>query len=404
MALTGEEILDGKTEDEDQEQEVDETPETPEGEEEEQEETPEEEEKEEEEEEEKEEEEPEKEEEPERDLGTVSLKTLQEEYPGIFKKYPQLRRNLVAGHAVFSLYSSVEEMEKVAADTETYQMFDRSISEGDPTLVLSSLKRYDEKALGKFVENFGPTVNEMSPELFKKHIAHPIIANFLQECILEGQKLGNKDIHYGARHLAKMLYGTRDGSVPEVPKLIRKRELDPEKVQLEREKMEFANAKLTDFQNGVWARAKDMFLPEIQRAIDPKNELNDFVRNALVDRVAQDIGLELAQDRLYSENINNHWRAAQRNGFRPETRARVISAFLARARQALRRIAPARLEEAIGRTPQSKKKKVESITRKAQLQGSAPGGKRGGRVDSSKIDWTKTTSEDVLNDRITYLK
>jgi len=349
----------------------------------------------------KEDKEEDKEDEDKQIYGVLSYKALNNYDPLLLKKFPTLRRAIQADAAVFSNFGSIEEMEEFAGRQENYAVFENSIISGEPELILKTLKQVNPEAFSRFVENFTPTINELSPDVFREKIAHPVISNFLKSAIDEGTKSGNENLILAAKHLARATYGTKDGSIPEVVSLKRDKKVDPEKVALEQKLKAHEDGKLNDFQDTVWVKAKEIFEAEIRKIINPRNELVPLIERAVMKEIEDEIGLELAQDQVYNSQINQLWRAAVRNNFRPEIKARVIQAFLARARPSLRKIASEKLKEAI---PTSSRVKNDPSTRTNKIDGVPSKVNKVSSIPSSRVDYGNTTDEDIFSDRVALRK
>lgn len=333
--------------------------------------------------------------------GVLSYASLKKYDPELLKKFPTLRRAIQSDAAIFSNFGSIEEFEEFAGRQENYQAFEKSIVDGDPALILKALKAHNTEAFDKFASNIIPVINELSQETFRDKIADPVISNFLATAIREGQRTKNENLILAAKHLARATYGTSDGSIPQVIPLKREVKIDPEKVELQERLQRVENEKLTNFQSDTWTSAKKTFENELIRIVDPKGELTQFTRSAIIREVEDKVGLELAQDQLYNNQMNQLWRAAIRNNFRPEVKTRVIQAFLARARPSARKIASEIIKEAL---PTSSRVKVDSSTRKAQIGGSAPKTQKVSNIDPKKINYNETSDEDILNDRVVLRK
>lgn len=333
--------------------------------------------------------------------GVLSYAQLKKYDPELLKKFPTLRRAIQSDAAIFSNFGSIEEFEEFAGRQENYQAFEKSIVDGDPSLILKALKAHNIEAFDKFTSNIIPVINELSQETFRDKIADPVISNFLATAIREGQRTKNENLILAARHLARATYGTSDGSIPEVTPLKREVKIDPEKVELQRKLQERENQDLGRFQDETWTSAKKTFENELIRIVDPKGELTPFTRSAIIREVEDKVGLELAQDQLYNNQMNQLWRAAIRNNFRPEVKTRVIQAFLARARPSARKIASEIIKEAL---PTSSRVKVDPSTRKAQIGGNAPKTQKVSNISPKQINYNETSDEDILNDRVVLRK
>ena len=103
--------------------------------------------------------------------------------------------------------------------------------------------------------------------------------------------------------------------------------------------------------------------------------------------------------------INGLWAKAAKAGFTGEWKSRITDAYLARARQLVPSVRAHILSE-VGFTQQRNSGRKMAIVKKNSRAEAGTGGghsKSSGTYDASrKIDYSKTSDEDLINDNVTY--
>ena len=138
--------------------------------------------------------------------------------------------------------------------------------------------------------------------------------------------------------------------------------------------------------------------------IDPDEVLSPFIRNTIIERVIADIGSTLQADKNHLTYMDSLWSRARQNGRTDNDKARIIAAYLARARSLAPSLRSKYVSEAMGRKVRDvnqKRVKVSSVQDRIPANGRvAVGGNKG--YNPKSIDYRKTSDYDILNDDIKY--
>ena len=99
----------------------------------------------------------------------------------------------------------------------------------------------------------------------------------------------------------------------------------------------------------------------------------------------------MTADRQHMAYVNSLWAKAKRNGYKAEDKAKITSAFLARAKSLLPSVRVKLVSEALGLT-RSTTKKVQK-----RVEPSNSGRPAGSRNGLKQVDYKTMTDLDILN-------
>ena len=210
-----------------------------------------------------------------------------------------------------------------------------------------------------------------------------------------------KNLMYAAEHIANFIYGS-----PDIPDLKDgKREPDPERIELEREKESLRSQKFNDFDGAIHNSIRSTLRAKIGNSL-PKN-LPKLVRDTIINKTIDTVDEQLGKDKGYLNGIKSLYQAGIRGGYPRESQAKIINAYLARANSVVNPIRNRYLKEAghevtatNGDDGQPKLKR--NIAGKS---GNRSDGAQSRRTPNAKqVDWRKTSDMDLLNDKVTLRK
>lgn len=325
--------------------------------------------------EESEEEEPEIEEVPD---GRISVKGLKEQYPDIFKKNPGLKDVIFREREYSKHFGSVEDAQEAAQKVETLDNFERVIMEGDIGSFLDTIADSDTDTAVKLAENFLPALYDRSKPLFAK-VTLPVVKATLRNTFIRANNTGNKQLALAVQYITRDLFENPDvikatEYEPEKPDP-RKKEIEQERAKLEQER--YVGAR-TDILNVITNKLKK----EIASKLDPK--MSEFVRDATVSRIIDEIDSTLANDKAHMAHLSSLWKRVARSGFATEAKSKIISASLARARSVL----PGALNRVNASSKKSSVKKAgETKQIPSQTSSNTKQSRSTGKLDRSMSDY-----------------
>ena len=321
----------------------------------------------------------------------------------IFKKVPELKPIIFRDNDMGKIFPTIHEAKFARERLEVFGQVEGALSQGDSSLILSSLEKSNPGALEKFAKDFLPTLLSGSQELYVKATV-PIIRNAILSARREAKATGDKNLENAALLITKHIFG--DFELPKDD--VGKTTLDPEREQFNREKKEFYQKQTIDFVEGVKSTGVETLWGEVSRALKPY-KLASFVERSATEAIMSDIFNELNGDRDHQNVMKQYWSEAQK-GLSSELKSKLTSAFLRRARASLSTVRDRRLREFLGKDfkkdfvkPGGNNKSETTPLRReiVKTSGKRIPQKTDKIMDPRDIDYRRTSSMDILEERIT---
>lgn len=331
-----------------------------------------------------------------KDLGTMPrYSDINKKFPGIFKEYPQLRSALFLAPKYQEIFPDPEAAQEAANKSQEYDEMEAEIvGKGDAGYLLNVLAENNPKALKSVVESFGEALRKAAPEQYTT-LTTPIIEELLAVASAHAQKTNNKNLHLAARHLANFVFAN-GGDIPDPKRRVKEGPSEAEK-QLESERASYAKRELSRALEDIGKEAS----PELNRIINDKLDgLSEFEKRALVREVREEVDRRLNADKAFQNVMAGLWKRAAESGYSDASKSRIKRAWLDRARAIAPSVRNRLREEALGAKDPSREKRKEGDQKKRTFpsSGALSAGRSSSRVlDPKKIDWNKTSDEDILN-------
>lgn len=326
-------------------------------------------------------------------------------FPDLLKKFPSLREIIYREKRYDDEFGNIEAAVAAKNDAESFNNLHEDVFNGDGTKFFSAIREESPEALGRFATKILPTLYKIDER------AHWAAANPLLEFVLKGFVEASKDdekAQDAARLFAKYAFGNLAedvlaGRKSFVPKAETK-EADPERQQFLRERMQTFQG---DLDEAYEAGLKAMILEKNKDGnllIDPDDELSPWLREQLTSSIRKEVVKQILADKEYLKYTEKLWKKAERDKFPSNAKPALVDAFLARARQLVKAVRIQQVSEMRGKTPPSPGKIKKLVANSRRVEAGSGGRKsREGSFDSSrKVDYSKSSDEDIINDQITY--
>jgi hypothetical protein len=322
----------------------------------------------------------------------VNVKDLKAKYPDIFKENPGLRNALYHGKAMLEAFPSVEEAKEAREKLADVEEFEQSLKVGDPRPLIGRLFNFNPEVANEFVDNFLPSVAAGSKELYAR-ITWPVIHKVLRGALNEG----NDGSEYGKnlQAAAIVLHKYLTGSVDIAERLPEKKGPSREEINLRQQQSAFVQRQVEDFQEDVYEAGETSIQSRIDKMIDGK--VPETLRKTISKAILEDLDERLKSDPIHMSKMNSLWKEVARQGLSRGMKPKILNAYLGQAVKILPQISQKHLSSLAGAKGGDKSPERKRIPQSTPLSGTK-------RVDASKIDWSRTSSHDYLQGKITYKK
>lgn len=313
----------------------------------------------------------------------VSFKQLKQDFPDLFKKYPQLRSIYFREGEFSKVFSSVAQAKEAAESVDAYVRLEDDILTGDGSVLIKSLKGSDEKSLERFASNFVETLAENETGVLFNALT-PIFKNICRAMRREGQSNNNPNLANSASYLAKYLFDDPEADASVEDKTDKK----IEKVRLE-ERSKVSEERYEAFTAETANNAFSELSSVVAKALENDKDLTPYIKQTLIKDIISEVQTLMHSDKDHLKYIDRFWNEARRNGGNSKLKASIVNTFLARAKQLVPSVRSKLLTEVRGATPKS-----PAINHSSS--GGRAGNANGAPVSAKDIDWNRTSDLDMI--------
>lgn len=299
-----------------------------------------------------------------------SWKVIKEKYPELTKD-KDFREMFHREKAFSEVFPTVEDAREASEKVGLLESFDTELAQGNVKYLVENL---NDETLTKFTDQVLPSLRETNPKLFFR-ATRPVMVEMLSSVMNRAEATNDENLKKSAQNISKFLFGTHD--IPKSGKPV-----DPE-IEQERNRLKTREEQLANQQRSEYFMSAERSIAKqvrrtVEEGLDPKNELTDFVKNSIIEKTLNEVKATLTADPQLTAKIQQIARQAEKNGFPPEFKPRLISAYLGRAKQLALTLRAKHKSAAIGKRTTERKTRIEATSSKAdtkQTSTSKPGKK-----------------------------
>lgn len=262
-----------------------------------------------------------------KELTRPSWKLITDKYPELAKN-KDFREMYHREKAYSELFPTVADAREAVTQARVLEHFDTIVAEGRVADLFSEL---NESTLKRFSENLLPGLYQVSPQAFAR-VTYPVLVETLHQVLDRGTRSKDKNLVNAIGHISQALFdkwelpGRPDGNR-------RSSETDEEVNQLKNEVNELTTQQQRNFMAVTDKSIKKQLTGILTEGLDPKNELSEFTKNALIKQVLDETSKIVGKDEQFKRRMHLLLQQAARSGFSSEFKPRAISAYLGRAKQ-----------------------------------------------------------------------
>lgn len=320
--------------------------------------------------------------------------------PDLFKKLPQLREVLKEYDKFIEIVPTVEDAQIAVKNAGFLRQMYNDVSSGDvdkTSNFLKAIKETNPTAFEDFSHTILGSIAKISPDLYGQVLMEPV-SKALKSMYAAGIKAGNKNLAAAAIWAYDHFFDTKDIKSNLEPRKKITEETEEQK-NFKKEKQEFETTALTTFKTGVVEVVNHSMALSIKKQLDGI-EMSEYQKRNIVRDIFQLVDANMGNDKRYMASVDSLFNQARSGKYNADWKTRIVKNYLQRGRQVLNPIVIKVLKEAgIKGKP---KQQVES--RRIVPAGLGGGRSEQNKIDVGRIDKSKTSDMDVLNDKITYKK
>lgn len=338
--------------------------------------------------------------EPEPDLdkvfeGRPSLTDIKAKYPEIFKQFPELKQVLFREAEYSNLFPTVEEAKRSAGRADLLTNIENDIKEANTAPLLETVKGGGQDYMLKLSQNFLTSLEKIDRPVFIETIK-PVLKNLVRNMYSVGKNKNNDQLYNAALIMHEYVFGDYEYEKGYESPLSKKD--DPERKQFETEKTEFERKQFESAAKDINFRIDRSIGRIVERSLEKVDNLTPFLKNSITEKITKKIYDTLAKDQRHQATMKSHWSTAAQQGYAEDSKARAITAFLARAKSIIPAIRNEVLKEAF-----SKGQDRQPVARRPAPSGKIPPTNKipsSGAVDWSKVKGGARGDMEILNGKI----
>lgn len=269
-------------------------------------------------------------EEPQELVVPVSKKKILSKYPNLFKDFPYLETAYYADQAYKELLPTIDDAKEVIEKAKVLDGFEQSLLKGDTKQVLTSIKQADGDAFAKIVDNYLPTLKSVDEGAFNH-----IVSNFTRQAVIAmattARETGDEELAKAALALNKFAFGTTQVTPPQ--KLSKEDKEQDDKINQER--AQFVQERFSVVKEDLDSRIMNTLKSTIDRHIDPKGVMTDYVKKNAVREALELTDKIIAADKPFRTQLDTLWRQSFERNFNKDTQDRIRSAYLSKVKTVL---------------------------------------------------------------------
>lgn len=324
--------------------------------------------------------------------------------PDIFKKLPGLRDMYFREQEFSKLFPTVGDAKTAYSAVEEYHKIRVAADSGDAEALLGSLENKD---IPKLATKLLPALYKADKDAHWDAIA-PVLEGVARQFFTHGKKSNNENVMNAALFLSDFLFG--DIGIAKGEKTLSKQEPESaESKRLSDREKELNNRELKTFDDSVRSEgSRELKALILERGkgnklkIDPEGVLTPFMKDTITEKIMIEVNTKMMTDQAHMRFMDSLWEKAKRDGYQGDWKAKIVSAFLARAKTLVPAIRAKLVSEALGTSQEHNEKKRETLdivkSRREPGNGASSNGRQRA-VTAKQIDWGKSSDLDVLNDR-----
>lgn len=306
------------------------------------------------------------------------------------EKYPEIKAQLEKVSIYEQLFGTTEEAKEVAEKAQVFDHLDRAVMTGDVATLLGAMHQTNPASVTQFAENFLPALQKGDQQLFQK-VMTPVMSATLRNAMADAEKSGNQQLKYAAQHLSKWLFDN-----PEPP-ATQKRTASPE-VEKATNEVRRMREELAERATGeIETQIHQDRVKHVIDNFDKNRALPQFARDAGIRKILEETNKLLDKDAAYQKVMDRLKREAVGAKFSNESVQKIRAAYINKFKMLEPAVRAQVVREAFG-------KKANGVPNPAKQIVGGGGVSKSRTPRAGEVDWSKTSTEDFLNDKVTLRK
>ena len=271
------------------------------------------------------------------ELEVVSMprrKEILAKYPELFKDFPGLEKAYFRDQKFSEMFPSPKDAELVVEKAKTLDNFESELLGGNTVNVLKAVKEENSNSFNKLVDNYLPSLRQVDEKAYF-HVLGTVIKGTIYNMVKSARESNNEELQDAARTLNKFVFDTETYTPPKKLSESEDNKPNPEAEKLAREREQFTKERFETARNGLETRVHRILTSAIDKNIDPKTSMTDWVREKASKDAHDSLTKLLEKDARFRAILDKGWKKAFEENFSEESMGRIRKIILNRAQSLL---------------------------------------------------------------------
>lgn len=317
----------------------------------------------------------------------IRRREILKKYPTLFKDFPYLEKAYYREQQFTELLPTIDDAKQAVQAKQVLDNFERDLMSGNSETILKAIKSESPQAFNKVVDNYLITLRNVDEQAYF-HVLGNTIKHTVRAMAQEANNSQNEQLKAAAVLLNQFVFGTSQWTEPQNLSKETKPEDKNKEQEISEREQRFVRQQFDATRADLNTRVNNTLKNTIAAHIDPKKSMSDYVRrNAERDAMEQLTEL-ISGDKRFAALTDKLWEKVYADGFSPESKERVKSAFLSKAKTLLPSVIKKARNEAlrgIGKRVRDDSDTVERDGKKGPVLGGKPRSQTsGGNITNPK--------------------
>lgn len=263
----------------------------------------------------------------------VKRSDILKKFPTIFKEFPQLQNAYYRSQEYYNTVGSISEAKELVTQIDNYKHMESALFNGQTDVLLAEVEKGDKKAFAKIVDNYLPNLAKVNQNAYY-HVLAGVAKDTIRAMAHAAGQNKNEELMAAARILNQFIFQSTD-FVPQQKFAGKDDEDNPEVQKLQTERQQFIQEKFNDANNTLQSKVDNKVKSAINKYIDPKGSMTDFVKKNASREVFESVEQTIANDSQFRGVLNRLWEKAFNSNFSRDSLEKIESTYLNKVRTLL---------------------------------------------------------------------
>jgi hypothetical protein len=264
----------------------------------------------------------------------VRRREILKKYPQLFKDFPYLEKAYYREQQFTELLPTIEDAKQAVEAKSILDSFEKDLMSGNSETVLKAVKAENPNAFNKMVDGYMLTLRNVDENAYF-HVLGNITKHTILAMVQEAKTSNNEQLREAALLVNQFVFGSSNFAPPtNLAKPEQEGDKDKENKISEREQS-FIRQQFESTRGDLNTRVNNTLKNTIQAHIDPKQSMTEYVRRNAERDALEKLETLISKDSRFRTLVDKLWEKAYKDGFTPEAKERIKSAYLSKAKTLL---------------------------------------------------------------------